>query len=81
MNPNKESACRETYWEEKNDAEKILKLGQIVEDLSRQIILLQKEVRLLNQHDHANGEITIRLNHVDEQPPYYMSHILGRGSK
>jgi len=65
--------CREKFWEELSSEEKIEKLGNFVEKLTRDNIELHSRLEDYREHDHINGKIVIPMNSnaVKNTYPYY----------
>jgi prefoldin subunit 5 len=75
-------ALRELFWEEKTYEQRIDKLAEVVENLGRRIMQLEKENSLLSQHQHdGHGDIVVPLVRNEPEYPWYYKHLLGRMPK
>lgn len=56
-------ACRQSYWSEIDDTEKIRRMREVVKKLQRDVEKLNKLFDRLSIHNHlSNGEIVIPLH-------------------
>ena len=69
--------CREKYWSEKTDQEKIFQLGEAVDMMAKRIVELETNLFDLVQHEHGkDGEIVIPLKRAHFDAPYWLRNIL-----
>jgi hypothetical protein len=60
--------CRELFWHEMNDAQKINKLAQGVEYLAIKLKEAGEVITKLKRHSHSGDEITVPMN--DDRSDY-----------
>lgn len=73
---------REKYWSEKNDSEKVLMLGEAVDNLSKRVVELEHALFDLAQHSHdKDGELMIPMRREKFEPPYWLKNPLRREPK
>lgn len=80
--------CREKYWHEKTDAEKVALLGDVVERLTHKVAELEAAQELFREHRHGEGDgkILVELKRKEEHfgragryfNPLGREHALGR---
>ncbi len=70
--------CREKYWSEKTDQEKIIILGEAVDLMAKRMIEMEDTLMRLLQHDHHNGALLVPLRYEALDIPYWMKNPLRR---
>ena len=65
MSANEDRCCREKYWEELTDSEKIERLGRLLDSKCNEIASLHRKINELNNHVHVNDKM------YKKYDPYY----------
>ena len=81
MEDTKPEASREKYWHEKNIDEKVEKIGEAVEYMSKKIIICDKRIHDLLIHTHDTIGIVSRRLIIEENNefvPWYLRNPLNK---
>ncbi len=63
-----ECCSREKYWSELSLEEKVERMRSIVKRLQRTVNDLGMDIRMLNNHDHLDGEIVVKQKSLHSSP-------------